>query len=151
MRTCPSADTQVVDSGKSPRGSGTLGRSVVTLFRSHRAAEPIFHRNDLFQQFALDYAASEDRIRKLYEELERETQQLHVLPFVIPASSADPCTFLAGPQAHVEEKLASTIKRDKWREKNYIKGLTLTRKSCEGLSAFLSGLAYHDTDLTPCF
>ena len=93
MRTCPSADTRVVDSGKSPRGPGSLGRSVVTLFHSHRAAEPIFHRNDLFQQFALDYAASEDKIRKLYEELERETQQLHVLPFIFPAFPTDPCTF----------------------------------------------------------
>jgi len=36
----------------------------------------------------------------------------------------------------MEEKLSTTIKRDKWREKNYIKGLTLTRKSCEGLSRF---------------
>ena len=43
----------------------------------------------------------------------------------------------------MEEKLASTVKRDKWREKNYIKGLTLTRKSCEGLS-LLFILAFHD-------
>ncbi|KAF9645108.1 hypothetical protein BDM02DRAFT_705587 [Thelephora ganbajun] len=66
--------------------------------------------NDLFQRFALDYAANEDKIQKLYEELEQETLRFH---------------------AHVEEKLATTVKRDKWREKNYIKGLTLTRKSCE--------------------
>lgn len=37
----------------------------------------------------------------------------------------------------MEEKLATTVKRDKWREKNYIKALTLTRKSCEGVSSFL--------------
>ncbi|KAF9787433.1 hypothetical protein BJ322DRAFT_722663 [Thelephora terrestris] len=66
--------------------------------------------DDLFQRFALDYAANEDKIRKLYEELEQETRRLHT---------------------HMEEKLAMTIKRDKWREKNHIKGLTLTRKSCE--------------------
>ena len=43
-------------------------------------------------------------------------------------------------QAHTEEKLATTVKRDKWREKNYIKALTLTRKSCEGLSPRFSVL-----------
>ena len=56
---------------------------------SYRTAEPIFHRNELFQQFTLDYAANEDKIRKLYEELERETQQLHVLTLVVSTSQTD--------------------------------------------------------------
>ena len=47
----------------------------------------------------------------------------------------------------MEEKLATTVKRNRWREKNYIKGLALTKKSCEGLSSFLQYCAY----LTPCF
>ena len=50
----------------------------------------------------------------------------------------------------MEEKLAATVKRDKWREKNYIKGLTLTRKSCEGLSPRFSGLSQRIADLTLC-
>lgn len=41
----------------------------------------------------------------------------------------------------MEEKLATTVKRDKWREKNYIKALTLTRKSCEGASLVSPGLS----------
>ena len=49
----------------------------------------------------------------------------------------------------MEEKLATTVKRDKWREKNYIKALTLTRKSCEGPSRF-SGLFQPSPELTPC-
>lgn len=51
----------------------------------------------------------------------------------------------------MEEKLATTVKRDKWREKAYIKGLTLTRKSCEGLYSCFSGLSQHSADLTPYF
>ena len=50
----------------------------------------------------------------------------------------------------MEEKLASTVKRDKWREKNYIKGLTLIRKSCEGLSLHSSGFSQYCAYLTPC-
>ena len=49
----------------------------------------------------------------------------------------------------MEEKLATTVKRDKWREKNYIKALTLTRKSCEGPSHFF-GLFQLSPGLTPC-
>jgi hypothetical protein len=49
-------------------------------------AEPTFHRNDLFQRFAFEYAANEDKIRKLYAELEQETQQLHVLSLPVSAS-----------------------------------------------------------------
>jgi len=135
----PSADGLGIDPGKSPRDPGSLGRSVVTPLHSNRTAEPILYRNDLFQRFALDYAANEDKIRKLYEELERETQRLHVLTFIASTSPTDPGPFFACAQTHVEEKLATTVKRDKWREKNYIKGLTLTRKSCEGLSPRSSG------------
>lgn len=47
------------------------------------------YRNDLFQQFVLDYAANEDKIRKLYEELDQEIQQLHVLILFVFASPAD--------------------------------------------------------------
>lgn len=49
----------------------------------------MLHRDDLFQQFALEYAANEDRIRKLYEELEQETQQFHVLTLIISTSPTD--------------------------------------------------------------
>jgi hypothetical protein len=49
----------------------------------------MLHRDDLFQQFALEYAANEDRIRKLYEELEQETQQFHVLTLTISTSPTD--------------------------------------------------------------
>ena len=41
------------------------------------------------------------------------------------------------------------MRRDKWREKNYIKGLTLTRKSCEGLSLCFFRLG--PNDLNPAF
>jgi len=90
----PSTDCLDIDPGKSPRDPGSLGRSVVTHLHSNRTAEPTLYRNDLFQRFALDYAANEDKIRKLYEELEQETQRLHVLTFIVSASPTDPGPFL---------------------------------------------------------
>jgi len=86
----PFTDGRAADSGKGPRGPGPLGRSVVIHSYHYRTIKPIFHRNDLFQRFALDYAANEDKIRNLYEELERETQRFHVLTFTTPASLTDP-------------------------------------------------------------
>ena len=49
-----------------------------------------FYRDDIFQRLALDYAANEDKVRKRYEELERETQLLHVLTPIVPTSPTDP-------------------------------------------------------------
>ena len=49
----------------------------------------------------------------------------------------------------MEEKIATTLTRDKWREKNYIKGLTLIGKSCEGLSPRFSMFSQLGPDLTP--
>jgi len=143
----PFTNAEAVDPGKKPRGAGSLGRSVVTPAYSYRTAEPIFYRDDILQQFALDYAANEDKIRKLHEELEQETQRLHVHILTISTSPTD----LAGAQAHVEEKIVTTLRRDKWREKNYIKGLTLTRKSCEGRSFHFSMFSQLGPDLTPVF
>ena len=37
----------------------------------------------------MDYAVNEDNIRKLYEELEQETQRLHVLTPFATTSSTD--------------------------------------------------------------
>jgi hypothetical protein len=54
-----------------------------------QSAEPISYRDELVQQFTLDYAANEDKIRKLYEELEQETQRLHVHSLIVPTSSTD--------------------------------------------------------------
>jgi len=51
----------------------------------------------------------------------------------------------------MEEKITATVRRDKWREKNYIKGLTLTRKSCEGLSPRFLFLLQLGPELTPAF
>ena len=90
-RVCtPSTDNQAVGPGKGPRSPGSLERSVVTPLHFYRTAEPISYRNELFQRFALDYAANEDKTRKLYEELEQETQQLHVITFIISTSPTDP-------------------------------------------------------------
>lgn len=77
----PCTDDQTTDPGENPRDSGLLGRIVVTAPHCYRTAEPTFHRNDIFQQFVVDYAANEDKIRKLYEKLEVETQKLDVLTF----------------------------------------------------------------------
>ena len=77
----PFTDAQVVAPAKNSRSAGSLGRSVVTPAYSYRTTEPIFYRDDIFQRFALDYAANEDKVRKLYEELERETQRLYVLTY----------------------------------------------------------------------
>ena len=86
----PFADAQTIDPRKNPRGTGSLGRSVVTPAYSYRTAEPIFYRDDIFQRFALDYAANEDKTRKVYEGLERETQRLHVHTLTIPTSLTNP-------------------------------------------------------------
>jgi len=86
----PPTDDQTLDPGKRPRDPGPLGRSVVTPLCSYRTAEPISYRDELFQRFALDYAANEDKIRKLYEELEQETQRLHVNTFIVSTSPTDP-------------------------------------------------------------
>ena len=83
-------DAWNVDPGKNPRGTGSLGRSVVTPAYSYRFAESIFYRDDIFQQFALDYAANEDKIRKVYEELEQETQRLHVHTLTTSTSPTNP-------------------------------------------------------------
>ena len=48
----------------------------------------------------------------------------------------------------MEDKIVTTLRRDKWREKNYIKGLTLTRKSCEGLSPRFSVFLQLGPDIT---
>jgi hypothetical protein len=70
--------------------------------------------------------------------------------FLRPSSPLLKLILGLGAQAYMEEKLATTVKRDKWREKNYIKGLTLTRKSCEGVSSFPWALLARP-DLTPSF
>ena len=85
----PFPDAPAVDPGENARSAGSLGRSVVTPASSYRTAEPIFYRDDIFQRFALDSAANEDRVRKLYEGLEQETQRLHVLTLIISTSTTD--------------------------------------------------------------
>ena len=78
------ADYQATDPGENSPDPRHLGRSVGLPLYPHQARNRYFSRDDVFHQFALDYAANEDKIRKLYEELEQETQLLHVLNYPHP-------------------------------------------------------------------
>ena len=63
----------------------------------------------------LDFAANEDKIWKVHEEVEQETQRLHVHTLTTSISPTD----LAGAQvARMEKKIVVTLRRDKWREKD---------------------------------
>jgi hypothetical protein len=91
----------------------------------------------LYDRFVVNYAAAEDRIRHIHEELEHECRRILVRILSLPVAVFPGymrSNILTSNQTFMDQKFKEILERDKQCEKSHIEALAATRKACEGVS-----------------
>jgi hypothetical protein len=93
----------------------------------------VFVRDEAYTKFILDYAATEDLIRKIWLQIQEERQTFQVCVCCLEAERrtvvSDDDLFC---KAVVAECLGASIDVAKNTERGQIKGMALAKKACEG-------------------